>query len=484
MGDDEIGMLEDQGSDTGSDSESGALSALSALANPPSSAEGREYATAILKNAMSDKEASGEQSLLKDYSTDAEGAKAALAQARQRLMAINISPEERQFAVAQAFLSPTRTGNFGDSLANWAGAREKLAQEQRQLEMEKFGTGLGLDQRQEAINQNLLGAKLKLQELHEAQQSALAKGALGVLARPPLAGMASWQLKTIPLSGNRKQNVLFNPKTGEEKPQGEPFSDLGAADPVMAQKIANYELPPITGYALTRPGSTGPGTMDLVTQLNPNYDATIYPQIVRTRNDFSAGKDATKMGSMERAILHMHTLGEAADAMQNGNIKLFNKIANSFGVEVGNNPMPAVFNAIQGIVASELSTAVQATSGVTERQANEQRLSRDFSKPITHDVLNYYTKLLSAQFETLKDQYEAGMGLANFDEGTDAYTRHKKMTDREFYMHIQQPYVRSILTPAPAQAIADLNNPELLKAHPDLPAQFKAAYGYLPSELQ
>jgi hypothetical protein len=482
MGDDEISMLEDQGSDSGSGTSS-ALSTLSELTNPPSSAEGRQYATEILKNVMSDKDASGEQSLMKDYSTDADQAKAALQSARQKLMAINISPQERAYAVAQAFLSPTRTGNFGDSLANWAGAEEKMAQQQRQLQMEKFGTGLGLDQRQEAINQGLLGAKLKLQALHEAQQGALAKGALGVLARPPLADMASWQLKTIPLSGNRKQNILFNPKTGQEVPQGQPFSDLGSADPTMAQQIADYKLPPIQGYALTRPGSTGPATMDLVSQLNPNYDATLYPQIVRTRNDFSAGKDATKMGSMERAILHMRTLGEALDAMQNGNIKVLNRIANELGVQVGNNPAPAVFHAIQGIVASELSTAVQASSGVSERQANEQRISSDFSKPITKAVLNYYTKLLSAQFDTLKDQYEAGMGLANFDEGTPEYEKHKAMADREFYEHIQQPYVRSLLTPAPPQAIADLSNQELLKKHPDLPLQFKAAYGYLPSEI-
>jgi len=479
MGDEDTSMLEDEGS---GDSE--ALGALATLANPPSSAEGRQYATQILKQTLSGKDVSGEQSLLKDYSQNAEQAKAALQAARQRLMALNITPQERQFAIAQAFLSPTRTGNFGDSLANWAGAEKDMAEKQRQLEMEKFGTGLGLDQREEGVDQNLLNAKLRLQELHEAQQGALAKGALGVLARPDAAANASWQLKTIPLSGNRKQNVLFNPKSHQTIPQGEPFSDLGAADPVMAQQIADYKLPPITGYALTRPGSTGPATMDLVMQNNPNYDATIYPQIQRTRNDFSAGKDATKMGSLERAILHMHTLDSAVDALHNGDVTKLNQLGNYLGLNVTGQSAPAVFHAIQGIVASELSSAVLATSGVTERQANEQRINSDFAKPVTHDVLNWYRKLLSAQFDTLKDQYEAGVGLANFDEGTDAYTRHKKMADREFYAHIKQPYVRSILTPAPAQAVSDLSNPALLKAHPDLPEQFKAAYGYLPSEIQ
>lgn len=476
MDDDEMAMLEDQGT--------GESGALSMLANPTTTPGAQKYASEILNQTLSGSNVSGEQSLLKDYSANAEAAKASLQQARQRLMQLQVSPDEQRFATAAALLSPTRTGNFGDSLANWARSRYELARESRELGGEKLGEDLGLQEKEQGIDQNLLNAKLRLQELHEAQQGSLAREALLTMGRPTQR-QPNWQLKTgVPIGGGKKQNELFDPVSTQIKPVGAPYTDVGTGDPVMAEKIANYELPPITGYALTRPGSSGPATMDMVAANNPNYDATIYPQIVRTRNDFSAGKDATKMGSLERAILHMHTLDQAVDALHNGNVAKLNQIGNYLGVNLGGQSAPAVFHAIQGIVASELSSAVQATSGVTERQANEQRVSSDFAKPVTHDVLQWYRKLLSAQFDTLKDQYEAGMGVANFDEGTDAYTHHKKMADREFYAHIKQPYVRSILTPAPAGAVADLSNPDLLKAHPDLPNQFKAAYGYLPTEIQ
>jgi len=169
--------------DNSSDSGSAITSALSSIAIPPTTAEAQSYARKILDRSLSGASESGEQSLFKDLQSNAEGARAALRQARARLLAQQIDPQENRYAQAAAFLAPTRTGTFGENLSNYARTMQEQMAAQRQLEAQKAKGDLDLSLQQQGVDDNLLNARMKLQQLHEQQQGALANHALTTLGR-------------------------------------------------------------------------------------------------------------------------------------------------------------------------------------------------------------------------------------------------------------------------------------------------------------
>lgn len=178
------------------------ISPLAGLINPPTTQAARQYAEQIVQRSLSGETQSGEAGLLKDLQGNAENARQMLREARQRLMQQQISPQEAQLGEAEAFGTPLKFGNYtsGDffnSFANVAAARKQALQQQRQFEQQKQGTDLGLAEQMQNVDQNLLNAKLKIQEMHEAQQNAQVGPALRVLGQPlakPGLGIAASQI--------------------------------------------------------------------------------------------------------------------------------------------------------------------------------------------------------------------------------------------------------------------------------------------------
>lgn len=429
-----------------------------------------------------------------DIEANAEASKSALIRAQKFLLqnysATMPSQQELQARQSAAMMRPNPgVGSYGAPEAMGANFQSELASESEERRKEIAGylsaaSGEPLQQSLDKINQLSVASQEKLLEMAEKSDTGLGRAAMTALGRsltpvkPTKA--ANQQLKIVDVGGGKKQRILFDPGTGQQTPQGEPFSDLGEANEPLAQKIANYDYQPITGYALTRPGSAGQPTMDRVFEINPDYKETIYPQIAKTRLDFTTGQEARKKTSINTSINHLGTLDQAMDALHNGDIKGLNFAANTLGLQSGTSA-PAVYDAIKGMVGSELATAVSLTSGVSEREAAAQRVSRDFSGPVSHDITKSYRKLLAGRMDSLYGQYQAGMGLAAFPEGSDAYKKQKDMIDREFFTGLN-PHTIAATHPAPPEAVQDyMVN---VKAHPELRQAFKDTFHYLPEEVQ
>lgn len=182
----------DSGDDAGA---TGLTSALGAVVNPPTTPEAQAYARKILQKSLSGDSETGEASLFKDLQANAEAARQTLREARARLMQSQISPQETRMEQAAAFLAPTHTGNFGETLGNYAKTMAEQAAKQRQFQAQKDQQDLGLSTQLQGVDENMLNARLALQKMHEQQQAGLAGHALTVLGRSisakgPAAGAA------------------------------------------------------------------------------------------------------------------------------------------------------------------------------------------------------------------------------------------------------------------------------------------------------
>lgn len=185
---------------------------------------------------------------------------------------------------------------------------------------------------------------------------------------------------------------------------------------VIAKAIASYNQAPMTGFALRAPGAQK--IMSRVMELNPQYNAQQYAISQKTRNSFSTGVEGRTTRSFNVAIDHLDTLKDAADALQNGDIKRFNQLAQRTAEETGSN-VPTDFNAVKGIVAKEIVKSVvgNATAGgVTERQELERELSRANSPAQLNGMIKRYQMLMAGQLKGLKKQYESGYGGSDFEE--------------------------------------------------------------------
>lgn len=178
------------------------------------------------------------------------------------------------------------------------------------------------------------------------------------------------------------------------------------ADPV-ARAIANYQTPPPG----TRTSALGVAMMRKVLAIDPNYDATKFPERAKITQDFSAsGASGKAMTSTDTALSHLHVLSQAGDALKNGDIQAINKLANFLGAQTGSSPK-VTYDSIVATVAPEISKAViGATGGEGDRKTMAANFSSNNSDAQREGAIGATAKLLGARFEKQGQAYESDMG--------------------------------------------------------------------------
>lgn len=191
-----------------------------------------------------------------------------------------------------------------------------------------------------------------------------------------------------------------------------PDGTLNESGKQMAQAIANGQLPPLTGAALIRPG--GRAIMSEVMGINPKYEAQQYGLGFATEKAFTSGKNGNTIRSFNTAIDHLGTLGELADALNNGDVQLVNRIGNYIATQTGN-PAPNNFEAAKQIVGDEIVKAiVGAGGGVGDREKAQAAISGASSPEQLKGVIDTYKKLMGGQLHGLYQQYTSGGGKKDF----------------------------------------------------------------------
>lgn len=186
----------------------------------------------------------------------------------------------------------------------------------------------------------------------------------------------------------------------------------------QAQAIANYESKPLSAGGAQ--GVYNQAVMARVRELNPTYDDTKYASVNKARQAFTTGKQGDVVRTMNTAVDHLDTLQSAANALGNGQLPIFNKIAQEYQRNVGG-PAITDFNGIKTIVGSEVAKAVAGgATALGDREEIRKEIDAANSPQQLAGVIKRYQELLGGQLKGLRTQYEDA-GLKDFD---------RKLTDR------------------------------------------------------
>ena len=137
-------------------------------------------------------------------------------------------------------------------------------------------------------------------------------------------------------------------------------------------------------------------------------------QLAADKN-FAQGKLGSTVRSLSVATAHLDTLNSLADALDNGDVRLFNAVGNRFATETGQEA-PIDFNAAKKIVADEIVKAIVGSGGgVSDREAAAKTIDAANSPSQLKGVIRTYKELMGGQLGGLKQQYEASTGRKDFD---------------------------------------------------------------------
>lgn len=399
-------MADDAMDDDDDDAEdSGAPAGALSLANTPTTPAAQTYAKQILDKTLAGGDLSGEQAMFKDLSDNTEAAKAALQTARDRLMAMRVSPQQEAWARAQALLAPTRTGNFGDTLANYAGAQQNIYGQEQALQQKQASGDLDYSQQQSQLDSTLLNAKLKLAEMQQAQQNTLAGKALTTLGRPTAPAKAS-QFKTIDVGPGQKQNAWVDPVGQTVTPIGpafaaaDPGDDVQWSDPALFNAAIKYNQTgqlPSFGYGKISAGnrtkvmdyaanlSTTPGwTPDSfkTPPAGPNAPAlptadTAGSTVIRgitAKADVGALNDITKRTSQadtaeQTANKNLELAGHYLTGADQSGVPIWNSLSNKIRQNLFGDPDVAAYRNAIATARNEYARVVSmnmGSSGITD----------------------------------------------------------------------------------------------------------------------
>jgi len=180
---------------------------------------------------------------------------------------------------------------------------------------------------------------------------------------------------------------------------------LPEANQGMADMIAHYAAPPLTGYALR--SASGQQIMADVQKINPQYNANIYPMIGKTLAAFATGPQGTRLASINVAIQHLDVLQSLSDALGSGDSRAINSARQSFEKQFGS-PAPTNFDAIKNIVGQEVVKAVVAGGGgEAERQEAANAFNRIGSPEQLSGAIQSVEKLMAGQVVGLRQQYNS-----------------------------------------------------------------------------
>ena len=163
----------------------------------------------------------------------------------------------------------------------------------------------------------------------------------------------------------------------------------------------------------SRPARSGPAAAaqkymqehpDATSEEIGNFVAGLQGQI-STTTAFDRGKQGDTVRSLNVAIDHLAVLQDAADALQNSDMKRFNQASNLISKELGY-PAPTEFGAVKSIVKDELVKAVLGGAGALgDRQEVEQQLDAANSPEQMMGVIRRYEQLMGGQMRGLTQQF-------------------------------------------------------------------------------
>ena len=202
------------------------------------------------------------------------------------------------------------------------------------------------------------------------------------------------------------------PVTLNEKGKNEDaIKGLSAQDQSTVKAIAEYRFP-VSNLR-------NKNMMALVKkayEYNPTFDTKEYAVKAAVRKDFTSGKTANNINSLNTAVGHLEQMFDKAQALKNTDIPAWNWIANK-GLQATGDKRIAGFNQTAIAVESELASVFKGM-GATDQEIKAWRdgfSSSSSPAQFKESIVDSSTKLMGSRLDALRNKYEQGMGEpANF----------------------------------------------------------------------
>jgi hypothetical protein len=187
-----------------------------------------------------------------------------------------------------------------------------------------------------------------------------------------------------------------------------PSTGLSKSDEGIVNSILNYKYPaPTSGFALRSP--YWQRIIGAVMEQDPLFDATQYNARYKLRQDFTSGKSANNIRSLNTVTQHLSKLEETGTALQNSNVPAANAAINWIKKNTGN-PSVTNFAAAANAVSNELVTVFKNTGATDQEIENIRNTINENSTPAQiHGYINTALSLINGRINALKTMYESGM---------------------------------------------------------------------------
>lgn len=184
-----------------------------------------------------------------------------------------------------------------------------------------------------------------------------------------------------------------------------------AIDPATAnliQKVADYQIDPTKITSLRN--DERQRLVSLVSQYDPTYDSSSFPAKAAVIKDFTSGKSAQNVRSLNTAVAHLNALANAGGALGNTSFTPFNQIKNSISQTTGQ-PQVTRFNDSLNAVAGEMATVFKGTSGTDEEiKSWKDQMGSAQSPAQIQAGINQMIELMAGRLQALNSQYQTGRG--------------------------------------------------------------------------
>lgn len=200
------------------------------------------------------------------------------------------------------------------------------------------------------------------------------------------------------------------PLTGDEF-----LKTLAPADAAQVRALADGRMQFPGSFALRSPYWTT--RLEQVSQYDPSFDAVNYGARAKTRGDFTAGKAAQNIRSLNTAIGHLGRLNDLIEGTAGHSgfpgATLVNAGVNAIEKSMGD---PGVTNYEQAASAlgSELTTTFRGGMGAEQDVTRWiSQLDPNLSTEQKKEAVKNIADLLRSRVEALTDQYRVGMGRSS-----------------------------------------------------------------------
>jgi hypothetical protein len=245
-----------------------------------------------------------------------------------------------------------------------------------------------------------------------------------LMPKPPTA--KSQEHITLQGPGGKPIAANYHPDTGKytdaagnEIANPQPYEKPNVTNVNMGNNAKLNDRQQATATAILEGRMTPPSSFALKTPYWQDVMGSVFeqdPQFseqrAQLRKNFATGSGAVQINAINTALGHVGVLGDAIDALNNGDIKALNNIANRLGVETGNDA-PTTYNTIVHRLGPEITKAYVGAGGTEgDRGTNEKDFEYSLGPKQLKSNVGVTAKLFRSKISSLENQWNQNKSAA------------------------------------------------------------------------